>query len=285
MNYKKIAVLMTCYNRRNTTINCLNALFKQYLPDSTTIDVFLVDDGSIDGTAKEVQNRFPDVNILTGSGSLFWGGGMRLAWFEAAKHEFDAFLWLNDDTILLPNAISDLISASIDIYNIESKDAIIVGSCFDSLSLEQTYGGRNDKDNKSFVRPNGFYQTCDLMNGNIVFVPLSVYNLIGNISQQFVHLGGDNDYGKRAIKAGFKVYVAPNFLGTCQAHEAKDKWSNPEVSLIERFKSLNSPKGQPPYEVYIYARRHKGILWPLDLIKLYFRVFFPGCYNKIKNIK
>lgn len=282
MLYKHIAVLMTCFNRRETTLNCLTSLYQQKIPQDVFVEVYLVDDGSTDGTEEAIRNHFPSVVIIKGNGNLFWGGGMRLAWKEAAKGNYHAYLWLNDDTLLLPDAIAKLLSIAINIRENEGYEGIIIGSCFDPKSGNQTYGGRLKK-NQNFVTSNDLPLQCDLMNGNIVLVPNSVFEILGNISPEFVHLGGDNDYGQRAIKANIKVWVSPGFLGMCESH-LYIPWADPAIPLRERLRFLNSPKGQPPYEVYVYAKRHSGLFWPMDLVKLYFRVLFPVFYNKIKQL-
>jgi GT2 family glycosyltransferase len=91
----RIAVLMTCYNRREKTLACLRAL-KEATKAAAGIsdtDVYLVDDGCTDGTAEAVRLSFPNVQIVAGTGSLYWCGGMRLAWREAAKSRYDAYVW------------------------------------------------------------------------------------------------------------------------------------------------------------------------------------------------
>lgn len=282
MLYRNIAVLLTCYNRREITINCLTSLYRQKLSQDILLDVYLVDDGSIDGTAQAVSQQFPNVKIITGNGNLFWSGGMRLAWTEAGKSNYDAYLWLNDDTLLESDAIAILLQTSTNISKTEGCNGIIVGSCCDPNSGKQTYGGRS-KSTQNFISPSDRPQKCDLMNGNIVLIPGCVFNVIGNISPEFIHLGGDNDYGQRAIKAGFNLWVAPGYLGKCESH-TYIPWADPAIPLRERLRFLYSPKGQHPYEVYIYARRHNGFFWPMDLVKLYLRVLFPGFYQRIKQL-
>ena len=78
----RIAVLMACHNRVVTTLCCLERLFNNNLAD---IDVWLVDDGSSDGTETRVRERFPSVNVIKGTGNLYWARGMRLAWEKAIE--------------------------------------------------------------------------------------------------------------------------------------------------------------------------------------------------------
>src|SRR5437899_4628819 len=93
----RIAALMTCHNRVACTTQSVRALKDQAVP-GTSLDLFLVDDGSNDGTAQAVVNIFPQATILTGDGNLFWCGGMRWAFDQAIKNNYYFYFWLNDDT-------------------------------------------------------------------------------------------------------------------------------------------------------------------------------------------
>lgn len=73
---KRIAVLLTVFNRRETTLTCLESLFSGSVPEGYSIEVYLTDDGCTDGTTDAVRERFPDVRIVAGDGSLYWNRGM-----------------------------------------------------------------------------------------------------------------------------------------------------------------------------------------------------------------
>jgi len=98
---KSIAVLITCHNRLEKTKACIHSFYNSILPENYLFDIFLVDDGSTDGTSETIKKEFEQVNVIQGNGNLYWAGGMRLAWQTALqKQKFDAFLLLNDDVIL-----------------------------------------------------------------------------------------------------------------------------------------------------------------------------------------
>jgi GT2 family glycosyltransferase len=87
----RIAVLMTCHNRREKTLGCLRALFVNDLPHDTSLHVILVDGGSTDNTAEFVRTEFPQVDILLGDGNLFWNRGMQRAFARAMVARFDGY--------------------------------------------------------------------------------------------------------------------------------------------------------------------------------------------------
>ena len=47
-------------------------------------EVFLVDDGSSDGTGIVVKEMFPEITVIQGNGKLFWNRGMFYAWDAAS---------------------------------------------------------------------------------------------------------------------------------------------------------------------------------------------------------
>ena len=104
-----ISALLTCHNRREQTLACLESLRATTFP-GITVDVHLVDDASNDGTAEAVAAAFPDVEINCGSGDLFWGGGMRLVFTRAVPTCPDYLLWLNDDVVLDTGALKRLLA-------------------------------------------------------------------------------------------------------------------------------------------------------------------------------
>ena len=73
----KIAVLIASHNRRDATLGCMSRLLPQLGEDAR---VYLVDDGSHDGTAAAVAGlKDKRINVINGDGSLFWAKGMRKA--------------------------------------------------------------------------------------------------------------------------------------------------------------------------------------------------------------
>ncbi|HDY65143.1 MAG TPA: glycosyltransferase family 2 protein, partial [Phycisphaerae bacterium] len=135
----RIATLLTSHNRRSKTIASLEGVFSQKLPDGCTMEVFLVDDGSDDGTGEAVRHRFPRVHLLEGTGELFWSGGMRMAFTEALKGDYDFYWWVNDDTQLSSDALDRMVQTYFTLTERSERPPVIVGSVCDPQSGELTY--------------------------------------------------------------------------------------------------------------------------------------------------
>lgn len=278
----KIAVLITCHNRKNITLDCLASLYQVILPSKYTFEVYLVDDGSTDGTGEAVKENFPQVDVIQGDGNLFWNRGMRLAWETAKKQtDYDYYLWLNDDTILDSVSLNELLQADSEARQGSSKPAIICGACRDSLKSDNfSYGGRSDFQQ---VIPNGKLQPCKYINGNVVLVPKKIFHSIGNLSGEYTHSFGDFDYGLRTIIAGFNCYTTKIYIATCAINEGMAVWCNPKISLRKRWQLFHSPKGLNIKEYNIFRRKFWGRKWIIYALKAYLKVLIPSIYHKISN--
>lgn len=272
----KFAVLMTCFNRVETTLDCLRHLFAAKLPQDTAFDVWLNDDGCTDGTAGRVAMEFPSVKMIKGSGRDYWCGGMRRAWNAAAKYfDYDAYLWLNDDTMLNEDALDVLLSSP------TTNDGILVGAVC-GRDGTATYGGEKVD---GFYPPDGTWASIVQMNGNIVLVPRSVFRRLGNLPDYMTHSLGDSYYSRLAVKMGIPVLLSPAFIGVCEKNEKTPAWKREDVPLAKRLKSLYFPLGgSEPKVVFRYRAKMFGVTEAAKVVfSNHLRAVFPGLWRKMKG--
>lgn len=277
---KKIAILLTVYNRRDCTLKCLRQLTEQILPDGVTYDVYITDGGSTDGTVGSVRELYPEVSIQVKDG-VFWNRGMYASWeWAASMKKYDFYLWLNDDTFLYNDCIKTLYEAS------SAKDdrCIIVGPTVDTATRQRvTYGGRIK--GKGIAPVDGEMTKVDYFNGNIVLVPADVYQKLGNLDYYFTHSKGDFDYGMRAKKAGFGMYQCGKALGECDLHPRIDKWCDPDVPFKKRWKLMQRPNGMPPKETFHLEKQESFIKASIHYITIILRCIFPAIWVKLGKAK
>jgi GT2 family glycosyltransferase len=262
----RIAVLITSFNRRDLTMAALAALIAQRVIADTQLTIFLVDDGSTDGTGDAVRLQFPQVRVLEGDGTLFWNGGMRMAFESAKKEGFDAYILFNDDTFLYEDALERLVGCARD-QLAAGKPAIVVGSTRSPVTGKRSYGGLMKRSHGLVVGMDVVMPlpstsvSCNTMNGNFALIPAEIAEVVGNIEKGFRHSFGDIDYGLRASDAGFAVVVAPGYVGECSNNSTAGTWRDPSAPFAQRWKSLLSPKGVPVNDWLLFTRRHYGWRW------------------------
>lgn len=267
-----VVVLMACHNRREVTVRCLRSLAAQAGP-GLSVRVVLTDDGSTDGTAGAARNEWPGIHLIQGDGTLFWARGMALAASVAGHYDF--LLWLNDDVVLDPGALTRLLGVHRSLAGRQEK-LLVVGALRDPFSGAVTYSGVTRSSSRHPLRftqvvPAGTPVPADTMNGNLVLVPRNVAKCIGQIDGRFRHGMADFDYGLRARALGCEIWVAPETLGTCARNPPRQGWTNLSLPVATRWRLMCSPKGLPPRSWLRFTRRHAGSMWPVYWLSPYVR--------------
>jgi len=286
----RIAIIITVFNRIAKTLACFESLRKSLVNHSNVqIKVFLTDDGSTDGTKEQVLTSFPDLNIkiLPGSGQLYWNGGMNNSWREAIKEGgFDGYLWLNNDSIILPNLWDEILTA--DAYSNQQygKGGIYVGSTYNAERTSLTYGGFNFVNKwtllDEFLIPNGEFQNCQAAHGNITYVSNNVVESEGVFCDDYIHSGGDHDYSYLAYKHNFPVFILRDYVGICENDHIDESGSDfTKLDFKARKNYLHSPLGYNLRNTLLFQKRcfpHRYIpVWLAGYSKLY----FPKIYFKL----
>ena len=274
----KIAVLITVFNRKCTTLKGLESLYEaiQYIGSDYHFDIYLTDDGCTDGTSDAVKEKYPQVVIVKGNGQLFWGGGMNQAWKAALEtnERYDFFLWYNDDSDIFPDALRVMIDSV-------SRDTVVTGA-FQNHEGSVSYGGKTEND--QLITPNNQLQEIVKMNGNLVLIPNNVFLSVGLIDKNYIHGGGDFDYGYRVRENGFKVLLSPKYVGIADRHdEFIPRYCKKEISFSKRWQILHNPMNSP--RIYFkYNMKRDGILKALVYFFIcYVGVCFPSLYVNVKT--
>lgn len=246
---KRTAVILTCFNRREKTLRCLERLRKI----APSISIYLVDDGSTDSTGEAVQTSFPKVSLIHGNGALYWNRGMHLAWEHASRRCYDYYVWLNDDVVLRESCFEELYACSR-----AMRDQAVISGIIDSHDhTEILYGGTGP--DKTLLEPNGQMQEISNLNGNVVLVPRSVFEILGNLDPYYWHDLGDVDYGYRARSAGIPVVTTRAVVASCDRNLLCRVRADGST-FYRRMVRLYSPLGNHPRINFHFRKRHFGLL-------------------------
>lgn len=212
----RIAVVVPVHNRKNITLNYLRQM-REITPIQASLDMVIVDDGSTDGTAPAIRERYSDVIILQGDGNLWWTGAVNVGVQYALDGHYDCVLIMNDDLELDKDFLVHLMKvvmanpralvSSVVLNRTETGEEEIIVAGFDmvgffgdvcALHAGKRYGGDLGE-----VIP------CDLLTGASLMIPTEVFRKIGMFdSKNFPHNWGDFELTRRASLGGYSCMVA-----------------------------------------------------------------------------
>jgi GT2 family glycosyltransferase len=209
----KLWICIPVHNRVDFTVKCLASLYEQ---DYTNFTVVICDDGSTDGTALAIREKFPKAIVLEGDGNLWWTAAINRCVKYAMQHAediFDCIITLNDDLEVPKNYLSSLVDATIKYpgslitspeYDIETKRLVYPGSRHSWLTART----RHIDPLKDHLPEDDYAAYVTDATGRGTLIPLSIFKEIGLFDElRLPHYGADHDFGYRAQRAGFCVMV------------------------------------------------------------------------------
>jgi GT2 family glycosyltransferase len=208
-----VAVVLT-WNGREDTLACLASL--EAAPDRPDA-IVLVDNGSSDGTADAVRERFPDVELVRSEENLGFAGGNNLGLERAGELGADHVLVLNNDAEVEPGGVRALVeeaarrpdaaSLGSKILFAEPPDLIwFAGARFDPRA---GYNGRQlgyrERDDGRYDAVHETDRAC----GAAMLVPRAVLDAVGGFDEELFLYSEDVEWSLRARRAGYRHYVVP----------------------------------------------------------------------------
>ncbi|HKD78937.1 MAG TPA: glycosyltransferase family 2 protein [Candidatus Angelobacter sp.] len=211
--WPKVSVIILNWNSYEVTKDCLASLEKS---DYTNFEIVLVDNGSKDGSADKLAAEFPPVRVIRNETNLGFTGGNNVGIRDALKRGTDYLLLLNNDTVVAPDCLTELIrvaesEAKIGILNpkiyfFEPPDLIWYGGgkhkTWWSFPKHLEYRKR-DQNEKGPANEVSFITGCAFLIKN------EVVSRIGLLDEQLFLGVEDLDLSIRAMRAGYKAIYVP----------------------------------------------------------------------------
>src|SRR5258708_32678625 len=105
----KVSIVILNWNSYEVTRDCFLSLRKLA---STNFEVVLVDNGSIDSSAEKLAQEFPETRVIKNDRNLGFTGGNNIGMRDALRRGTDYLLLLNNDTIVAPNFLRELVQTA-----------------------------------------------------------------------------------------------------------------------------------------------------------------------------
>ncbi len=104
-----LAIIIVSWNVRDYLRDCLTSVYGELHRSGITGTVWVIDNGSTDGTLSLVKNLFPQVHLLVNAENVGFGAannqGMKAAAAESPRY----FFLLNPDTLVRPRAFKRML--------------------------------------------------------------------------------------------------------------------------------------------------------------------------------
>ena len=283
-----IAVLVTTFNRVDVTERGLRSLLAQDALEGGEIDlsVWILDDGSHDGTASMARALDPRITVLDGDGSSYWAGGMGRAQRAAMPTRPDLYLWFNDDVVLDSTALRTLLDTRASLLAQGVHDPVVSGATR-TVEGELYTGGLRHAPASSF-RFNGIRlaplddsaRPCDVVHGNALLVSGPLLEEIDPFDGRFRHAFGDWDFGQRASERGSSCWIAPGYVGIGFPNPLAP-YKRSDVALPARLRDIVSIKQLKPRYYWRYCARNFGIRAPLVFLRPFIATVTLGARTKL----
>ncbi len=263
----RLALVVPIHNRIRYTRPFVESLFESRYANFT---LFIVDDGSTDGSGDYLRRNWPQVRIIEGDGNLYWtkaaNEGIRAA---RADGSYDCVVTLNDDVTIPPDFLANLVAALR-----QHPHAVIGSQCCDK------HTGRWD--NSGFRRnwliarnePIPFDPDTDVSTVTHVCArgtayPMRLFDEVGLFDERWLRMGGDDDLTFRAARAGWDILVCNRARHYCHID------ATPTHDYLQRFSlgnfrrylfGMKSPCRLTKRFLTTYRHCRPRWYWPISLL-------------------
>lgn len=286
-----IAVIIINWNGYSLTHACLMSLRKVAYPNFKLI---LVDNGSVDGSAKKLKKEFPEIDLIESKTNLGFTGGNNLGIEWALEKSFDYILLLNNDTIVEPDFLEPLIDflennpsyAAVQPKIMFEKERNKIwnagGGYFRWLGMSWSIGiGKEDL---------GQYQTeqdTAWITGCTILVRSKVIREIGMFDERFFAYYEDVDWSLRMKKHGYRLRYLPQSKIYHVAGASSNKPNHPKEgtvpAVIHYYRTRN--------HLFLIRNHANPVSFLLSLLyqtiknsAFIFYLTLKGRFNKVKAI-
>lgn len=240
----KILIIIVTYNAMRWAEHCFNSLRNSTI----TPDVYVVDNGSTDGTQAFIQKQYPEVMFHQSGENLGFGKANNLGLQYALDNDYDYVYLLNQDAWVMPDTFEKLIDVSVrhseygilspfqmnaDLYHVDRNFVA------DVCAWESNPNILNDLYNQNVSE---VYAVRTVMAAHW-FMPISTVRTIGGFSPSFPHYGEDDNYLKRVRYRRLKIGIVP-FLRVVHDRGWRERSIEQILYLgfIECINCLSSPQ-------------------------------------------
>ncbi len=204
----KVAVILVNYNGEKYCSKCIDSIMKQTYAN---IEIFLVDNASVDASVSMIKKEFSSVRVITLKENMGFTGGNNIGIKKAIEDQADYLLLLNTDTELMDeNLVSRMVEEA-------DKNTAVIPAIYSDRQKKVIWytGGKMDRENALFWNT-GHYdnithtQYVSYMVGCCMFIHKDIFAKIGMFDEAFFMYCEDGELSVRMYKSGVKMKYLPD---------------------------------------------------------------------------
>lgn len=268
MNFPKVSIITLNWNGLKDTIECLESLKKIDYPNYETV---VVDNGSTDGSPKEIEILFPGMVLIKNKENLGFAEGNNIGIRHALEKGSDYILLINNDTIVDTQILKSFLEAAYQypdagifggkIYYYSEKNKLwYAGAKLDSANIRFSKTGFNELD---IHNKYNMIEETDIIWGAALFLRKEIPQKIGLLDKRFFLTFEETDWCYRAQKAGYKLLFVPKAKIW---HKVSISFGGIESPLYAYFRIRN---------YLLFAKKNFHFSSQLNLYKDIIKSFFP----------
>lgn len=255
----KILVIIVTYNAKPWIDKC----FSSVLGSSYQADLFVIDNGSTDGTQDYIKKNYPNIFFQQSKSNLGFGGANNIGLKFALKNNYDYVYLLNQDAWIFPDTLEKLVNAhkrhpEYGIIspmqcqaNMHSLDKNFVNNvCYRIIHgtlLNDLY----------FNTTNDIYEVPAVMAAHWL-ISRECLVKVGGFSPTFYHYGEDDNYCDRVIYFHYKIGILINAVAV---HDRENRKKVAKHTLYMFYVSIlrcaSNPLRQPKINISLVAKALK----------------------------
>ena len=266
-NYSlKLSITIVNYNTKNLLEQCLSSIYKNII--GLSVEVFVVDNGSSDGSTDMVIKKFPKTFLIKNSTNLFYSKACNQA-LKKCQGKYIAMI--NSDTVMLPSTLKRMyafMEKHPDIGAASCKHVSPYGKVDNTCSriptpllefFESSLLAKPIKNRQLIL----YYRygdwkrdttrEVDVLPGPFIITRSSIIKKIGMLDERIKLFYNDTDLCMRIKKAGFALY----YNADC-AIIHKQAQTIKKLNSWELYKCVE-------HDMFMFYKKYYGFFWWLFL--------------------
>ena len=215
--YKSLVyILILNWNGWKDTVECIESCKKLDYPN---FRMLIVDNGSTDNSETSLRDHFPDIELIQTGRNLGFAGGNNVGIKYALDRGADYIWLLNNDTVVAPEALTELVIVAED-----NKRAGIVGSKIYFYDEPQKiwFAGGGWRERKFFASHRGMHEIdtgqfdkiceVDYITGCSLLIKSIVIKEVGLMHEDYFLYWEDADWNATVSEHGWKILYVPGSI-------------------------------------------------------------------------